>query len=138
MIPFLVHHTVLPEKYKADYHSWEQNRDAPILGEKATVLFSSNYIAKEDVGNPLHSPFLFPTGHGKLPAAYFQVCGQDPLRDEALIFERILREDEGIKTKVDVYPGLPHGFWSMFPKMKASARFVEDSVKGVEWLLQQA
>ena len=61
----------------------------------------------------------------------------DPLRDEALIYERILREEEGIKTKLDVYPGQPHGFWSLAPRMQASKKFVIDSVKGVEWLLHQ-
>ena len=59
------------------------------------------------------------------------------MRDEALVYERILREDEGVKTKVDVYSGLPHGFWSIFPQMKASQQFTEDSVAGAEWLLKQ-
>lgn len=52
-----------------------------------------------------------PKGHHDLPPAYFQICGQDPLRDEALVYEKVLREEFGVKTKVDVYPGLPHGFW---------------------------
>jgi len=78
-----------------------------------------------------------PTGQKNLPPTYFQVCGMDPLRDEALIFERVLREEEGIKTRLDVYPGQPHGFWSIAPHMQASRKFVEDSIKGVEWLLQQ-
>jgi len=59
----------------------------------------------------------------------------DPLRDEAVIYEKVLREDSGVKTKLDIYRGLPHGFWSFFPDMKASGRFVVDTVKGVEWLL---
>ena len=63
------------------------------------------------------------------------IGGQDPLRDEALIFERLMREEEGIKTKVDIYPGLPHGFHSIVPSLKASNKFVGDSVEGVRWLL---
>ncbi|KAK4543948.1 hypothetical protein LTR36_004722 [Oleoguttula mirabilis] len=138
MIPALCYHAYVPEKYKADYQSWEQNKNAPILSEKACLLFMSSYSSsEEDTKDPLFSPWLFPTGRKNLPPSYFQVCGMDPLRDEALIFERILREEEGIKTKVDVYPGQPHGFWSLAPKMKASQKFVDDSVKGVEWLLQQ-
>jgi len=85
----------------------------------------------------MFSPLLVPQGQKGLPASYFQICGMDPLRDEALVYERILREDEGIKTKVDMYPGLPHGFWSIAPKLKVSEKFVQDSVKGAEWLLQQ-
>lgn len=138
MIPALCYHAYFPEQYKADYKSWEQNKNAPILSEKACMLFMDNYSSsEEEKKDPLFSPFLFPTGKKGLPRTYFQICGMDPLRDEALIFERILREEEDIKTKVDVYPGQPHGFWSIVPQMKASQKFVDDSVKGVEWLLQQ-
>ncbi|KAK5121102.1 hypothetical protein LTR85_005586 [Meristemomyces frigidus] len=138
MIPALCYHAYVPEKYKVDYKSWEQNKDAPILSEKACTLLMGSYKATdEDLKDPLLSPLLFPTGTKGLPPTYFQVCGMDPLRDEALIFERILREEEGIETKLDVYPGQPHGFWSVAPKMKASQKFVDDSVQGVKWLLQQ-
>lgn len=101
-------------------------------------LFLDNYIPDEaDRKSPLFSPLLFDTGHHDLPPSCFQICGQDPLRDEALIFERIMREDEGIPTKVYVYPGQPHGFHSVAPSMKASEQFMEDSVEGVGWLLGQ-
>lgn len=138
MIPALCHHTHVPAKYRADYKSWEQNADAAILSQKACSLFMGNYLRSDaDTASPLFSPFLFESGRKGLPPTYLQVCGADPLRDEALIFERVLREDEGVETKVDVYPGLPHGFWSVAPGLKASERFVGDSVKGVEWLLQR-
>lgn len=113
-----------------------RNKNAPILSQAAMDLFTSNYISKEEEGNPIFSPLLWKTGHANLPASYFQICGQDPLRDEALIAERILRE-EGVKTKVEVYPGQPHGFHSVAPTIKGSKKFVDDSVKGVKWLLEQ-
>lgn len=59
----------------------------------------------------------------------------DPLRDEGLLYERILREECGVKTKLDVYPGLPHGFWGFFPHLKSSRAFVKDTMRGVAWLL---
>jgi acetyl esterase/lipase len=138
MIPAVCHIEDLPSKYKKDQHSWEQNEHAAILGRKACDLFYDCYVpSKSDRGSELFSPLIFKTGHKGLPPTYFQVCGADPLRDEALIYERILREEEGIQTKMDVYPGLPHGFWSVFPTIESSKRFVEESVKGVGWLLEQ-
>jgi acetyl esterase/lipase len=61
----------------------------------------------------------------------------DPLRDEAMIYERVLREEYDCKTKLYLYPGLPHGFWSFFPQGDVSKKFIEQTVEGVEWLLQQ-
>jgi acetyl esterase/lipase len=60
----------------------------------------------------------------------------DPLRDEALVYERLLREDIGIKTKLNVYPGVPHGFWSVFPSFEGSKKFVAETVDGIAWLLE--
>jgi acetyl esterase/lipase len=138
MIPCVCDISHLPERYKKDQHSWEQNKDVAILDRKAIDLFFDNYIPNlSDRGNGLFSPLIFETGHAGLPPNYLQICGADPLRDEALIYERALREEAGLKTKVDMYPGLPHGFWGIFPTLESSKKFVEDSVKGVQWLLEQ-
>lgn len=137
MIPAICAVNVLPQKYMKDQHSWEQNKDAAVLSRKACDMFYDCYIPPSERDNELFSPLLFKTGHAGLPPTYLQICGQDPLRDEALIYERVLREEDGVKTKVDVYPGLPHGFWSIFPKLESSKRFVEESVKGVQWLQEQ-
>ncbi|KAK0268104.1 hypothetical protein LTR91_016719 [Friedmanniomyces endolithicus] len=138
MIPAICYGAFLPEKYRGECKSFEQNKNAPILSAKACDLFTDNYIPEmEDRKDPMFSPLLVPTGQKGLPASYFQICGMDPLRDEALVYERILRRDEGVQTKVDMYPGLPHGYWSIAPKLKVSEKFVQDSVKGAEWLLQQ-
>ena len=138
MIPSVCVNAELPEKYRKDAHSWEQNKNAAILSQKACDLFFDNYVPNHaDRGNELFSPLNFKTGHAGLPPTFLQICGADPLRDEALIYERVLREEEGIKTKVNVYPGLPHGFWSVFNTLPSSRKFVEESVKGVQWLLEQ-
>jgi hypothetical protein len=55
-----------------------------------------------------------------------------------LLYEEILREQCGVKTKVDVFNGLPHGFWTMFPSAEFSKEHREKSDKGFEWLVEQS
>ena len=55
--------------------------------------------------DPRFSPLLLKT-HKGLPPAFLQVCGLDPLRDDGLIYEKVLRE-AGVPTKLEVYGCLP-------------------------------
>lgn len=86
-----------------------------------------------DESSPLAAPFNRKNQEG-MPPTYFQICGADPLRDEALLYERELRETFGVKTKLSVYAGLPHSFWSIGPQLDVSKGFVNDTVDGVRWL----
>lgn len=65
------------------------------------------------------------------------ICGLDPLRDEALIYERILREECGVTTMLQVYPGVPHGFHNFFSELKVAQKYMKDAVDAVGWLLEQ-
>ncbi|GAB7362892.1 hypothetical protein MBLNU230_g3194t1 [Neophaeotheca triangularis] len=132
-IPSVLSPQAVPEKYKLVYNSREQNKHAPILNEGAMALMGRLYEA--DPASPLMSPMLFETGHRGLPPTYFQICGMDPLRDEGLIYEQVLREECGVKTKMDLYPGLPHGFWSWWPTADFSRQQLQDSIEGFRWLL---
>ena len=121
-----------PEKYKHFQTSYEQNKAAPVLPQEAINLFIGAY--KPNSNEWLHTPMIHPKGHSYLPAAYFQVCGLDPLRDEAVAYEMKLQED-GVKTKFNMYPGLPHGFWGFFPTLASSKKFRSEQVTGIGWLL---
>lgn len=133
----------MPEQYRAEYLSHPSLTPSvdPVLQLDPSNPRALLQVVGADVNDPLFIPFLYrnkPGGHRGLPAAYFQVCGLDPLRDEALIYERVLREEASIETKLDVYPGLGHYFWTNFPLLGASKQFVEDTVKGVGWLLEHS
>ncbi|KAF4339927.1 sterigmatocystin biosynthesis lipase esterase STCI [Fusarium beomiforme] len=124
----------VPEKYKDDYVSHEQNKDVAIPPEDVAKKFVAAY--KPDPTSPIAVPAVHPSGHSGIPPTYFQVCGVDGLRDESIIYERILNET-GIATRLDLYPGLPHHFWEFFPQLtKHVEKRTNDTVEGVKWLLK--
>ena len=61
-------------------------------------------IYAPDPKSPLWDPFNHPDGHEGVAKAFFQVGGLDPLRDEAVLYDRILREN-GILTRFELYAG---------------------------------
>jgi acetyl esterase/lipase len=137
MVPLLCYPPALPEKCKPFDHAITQNAEAPILNTSGMKFFFDHYIPNEsDRYTELFSPFLWKSGFKNFPRTYFQIAGMDALRDQELLFERRLREEEHVETRVDVYQGVPHGFYTAFPKLGASARFVRDWVPGFEWLLK--
>ena len=131
----------VPDKYRAEYLSHPaitENQD-PVLRTDAKIATS---LVTEIVGGDMDSALMVPFHYGKtskghtgLPPAYLQVAGIDPLRDEALIYERVLREEAGVETRLDLYPFLGHYFWTNFPYLEQSTQFVRDTLEGVRWLL---
>ena len=97
-------------------------------------------IREED---PLFTPFassLYPPRkdhdeRSPLAKAFFQVAGMDPLRDQSLIYERALREEWDVETKLVVYAGYGHMFWTNWPEMEESKKYWRDMVQGMAWLL---
>lgn len=80
--------------------------------------------------------FLLNKDHSRLPKrVYLQICGRDTLRDEAFLWEKLVRAGSGSRSKVHVYQGMPHGFWR-FLQMEASQRWIEDLVEGVGFLVE--
>ncbi|KAL4929378.1 Alpha/Beta hydrolase protein [Aspergillus undulatus] len=128
---FLLDDSVLPEVYKEFWISREQNINAPILNGKDMESIEGNYGAEQTVE---YCPFVDPESFRHMPRTYIQVCGLDPLRDDGLIYERVLRQ-HGVETRLDAYAGVPHGHWAGFPGLKVSGKAVADAVREMGWLL---
>jgi acetyl esterase/lipase len=139
----VMHADHVPPKYQPQYLSRTQNKDAPLLNEKFHLLMrearnpdpTSSLVYCFDQHYPPTEDGNVAADHMGLPPAYFQVCGLDMSRDDGLIYERVLREECGLPTRIDLYPGLPHGWWAMKPQLESSKRRMEDAVEGVGWLL---
>jgi acetyl esterase/lipase len=61
----------------------------------------------------------------------------DPLRDDSLIYEHVLREEFDVPTKLNVYSGVPHGAPDFFPMLPIAGKALDDAKAGVEWILSQ-
>jgi acetyl esterase/lipase len=135
-VPKVLPFTRVPEKYKEYHLSAEQNKDAPVLPMAAIDTFDKAFEPDNDDA-VWYATFNHEKGHGNLPMTLLQIDGMDPLRDEGIIYERVLREEYGIKTKMYVYPGLPHASWLVFPSLKSTQKFRADQVEGFGWLLSR-
>ncbi|KAJ7244632.1 alpha/beta-hydrolase [Mycena haematopus] len=132
-IPALVHPAAYLPEYATELLSYNQNKDAPILSKAVIEVF---YRCLNGPPTDLDvSPLL--ADHAGLPPSYIQVCGLDPLRDEGLLYERLLRE-HGVRTKLDIYPGVPHGFHMFFHTMAATKKWEADLRAGLKWILAPA
>ncbi|CAK7205367.1 hypothetical protein SEUCBS139899_008137 [Sporothrix eucalyptigena] len=126
-IPVTCHPNHFPtDKY--ELHSYEQNKNTPLVDAARMHLYWNNYISAADAGNPLTSPLLAAT-HTNLPPALVQVAGLDPLRDEGLAYAEALK-NSGVATDLRVYPGLPHAFY-VYPDLEPSQQYF-DAV--TEWI----
>ncbi|KAK8187821.1 Alpha/Beta hydrolase protein, partial [Phyllosticta capitalensis] len=136
-IPGIMDAKAPPPEYADEMRSWGQNSDAPVLSTEACEALVAAY--KPDMSSRLINLYSArePVSRAGLPPVFLQVCGLDPLRDEALIFERELRTVHKTPTRLMVYPGLPHGFWGFFPQLKASAKWWRETVEGLKWLLER-
>ncbi|RFU25683.1 hypothetical protein B7463_g10655, partial [Scytalidium lignicola] len=135
-VPPVLYPEAVPEKYKSQYLSQKENENGLFLNKKAATFFHDHYAA--DPLSPLFSPFIFPSGHHNLPPTYFQVCGLDQLQDDGFLYEKVLREEYGIETRLDFYPGLPHYFWAWWPESDFTKKHWKDSIAGLTWLLEKS
>lgn len=131
-IPFILDEAIVPPMYRSLFVSRAQNYNAPILnGDSIRNIYN---LLGVDVLSPDFSPFNVSGAHTGMPPTYFQVAGADPLRDDGLIYERVLRE-HGVPTRLSVYPGAPHGHYTAWPDAEISRKWDFDVIDSFGWLL---
>jgi acetyl esterase/lipase len=131
-IPWLLSEEIVPQAYKHLWFSRDQNENALALNKSAIDYKLAAY--EPDVRSADFSPSNHPTPHTGIPPVHIQVCGADLLRDDGLIYEQVLRYF-GVKTKLVVYLGVPHGF-SIFWEMELAKKYFMDQIMAIGWLLE--
>ncbi|KAI0640844.1 Alpha/Beta hydrolase protein [Trametes meyenii] len=131
--PMVIHPDCYPENLKSELRAMEENKDAPLMTREHIDLMIEWYNAP--IADPRFSPLLAPS-HKGLPRAFIQVMGFDRLRDDGIVYGKVLKE-AGVETKVEVHPGLLHGFYYYFPALEVSEKVRVAVKEGVEWLLKR-
>jgi len=130
----------VPAEYTDQYRSRTDDRctNAPVLDAATKRAFerAGAYTDKPVWGGV--SDDDLPNAFKRQPRTYFQVCGMDVLRDDALVYEDMLRS-HGVDTRVDIYPGTPHVFWAVFPPgtVSQATKWAGDTQVGMTWLLRR-
>lgn len=133
-IPIFLEEHLVPEEFKKIWFSRTQNADAPLLNKKTLDIIAAAYGA--DSHSQDSSPMNAADPFSCFPPTYIQVDGLDPLRDDGLILDKILKQ-KTIPTRLDVYSGMPHAHQGHFPHLAQSQKAVLDTIMGMGWLLKK-
>jgi len=121
--------------------SYEEHQDDPYIPRRTEDFISEVYdkpCTKEQLMSSDRSPLLC-SNLKDLPPALMLVGGKDPLRDESILYAKLLREQSGEDAvKIHIYPSGFHGFGGAFPEAAASKKLEQDLRDGIAWLLSKA
>ncbi|CAK7222644.1 hypothetical protein SBRCBS47491_004929 [Sporothrix bragantina] len=146
MIPALVNSQVyegqLAQLASPEVSSLVENEFAPILPVSMMGFFTNLLkIKPEDVraDDTNLSPGNITAEQAKgLPPTVFGICGLDPLRDQGLLYAKLLAEKAGVPTDVHLYRGVPHGFRRYGPeKLSVSRAWDATMENGIAWALSK-
>ncbi|KAK1968936.1 alpha/beta-hydrolase [Colletotrichum sublineola] len=134
-IPLLIVKEIVPEKYAAEWVSREENAT---WSETFTTAVVNDVLGAldADFSSPWFSPVNDPASLSKCPRAYIQVGDRDPLRDDGLIFAKMLQEN-GVEARVHRWPNWGHQGWSLYCPADAPANLGPDTMNAMRWLLGQ-
>lgn len=136
-VPKLLHEEMVPSRYASAFTSREENANAPVLN--AIGLRNSHLRLRPDVHSPWFSPINLDLSRvrDEHPGKVYVQCGNlDILRDDALIYEQILRDEDIAETRIDVFEGYDHAAWISLPFPQChSQEMREKTLDGMAWLL---
>ncbi|KAK0624231.1 Alpha/Beta hydrolase protein [Immersiella caudata] len=119
--------------------SWETCKDAPILSRE-TCEFFTGLLTPDSTPNDDDlriNPGNVSADQVKgLPPTVVGVAGNDPLRDEGLLYAKMLAES-GVPTDVHVFKGVPHGFRRFGDELSESKRWDLVAERGIVWALSE-
>ncbi|KAG9251993.1 Alpha/Beta hydrolase protein [Emericellopsis atlantica] len=135
-IPWLIHFDNYPFHLFAsrEVTSMVQCADRPVIPLERVKLM--NALLNGSPTDRVLNPGLAPEAELKgWPKTWFLIAGGDPLRDDGLLFASRLR-DMGVRARVNIYTGLPHGFrrWS---SLSGSKVFDVDTMQALNWALAE-
>ncbi|SCO01870.1 related to lipase/esterase [Fusarium fujikuroi] len=142
MIPCLTHvdcyEPQLKKMKNESISSYRTNVTAPMLTVEELRWFTSLLkIEDPDVNDLKMNPGnASPERVTGMPPTVLGVVGLDPLRDEALLYGKMLAE-AGVPTDIHLFLGLPHGFRSHEEKLSAFNRWDKVIEDGVGWILSE-
>lgn len=136
-VPILLHESSVPAEYASIWTSRVENADGPVINTASLALTQARL--KADHHSPWYSPLNLDLGSlaGKhAPRVYFQAGQLDGLRDDAVVYERALRERRVADTRIDVIQDVGHVGWCIFPMPEVhSDELRTKSLDGMAWLL---
>ncbi len=114
------------------------NKDAPILGKKSVesmfeLLKMGDVDLKDTKVNQVNATADEVKG---LPPTVVSVAGMDLLRDEGLLYGKLLSE-ANVPTQTWLFKGMPHAHRRFGPALKASAHFDQCLYEGIKWILSK-
>lgn len=138
-VPLLLHETIVPAEYASLWTSRVEHADAPMVD--AATLAETEARLQPDHRSPWYSPLNLDLGPERLAGkhaarVYLQAGDLDILRDDAVVYERALRDRGVAETRIDVLQGVDHAGWCTMPLLAAhSDEMRTKSLDGMAWLL---
>ena len=133
-VPPLMDEECCPDKYRSYFVSMETNAVNPGLSKEAVDMLKRE--TGWNTADELRCAAKSKTDIAGQPKTYFQVDGMDPLRDDGLIYHEMMKE-AGVETKIDLYPGCPHGSLFMLAALDIGRKGNIDAIVGFGWLLDK-